>query len=112
MGVDLIDSMMESIVEGQKQIAEGQRQIVKTQDKQAADIKEIRSTMNEIVKLEERQANHKEAMNRMDQHIGKLQTQVMDLRITSAKTVIKISLIAGIAGAIVGPIILRILDKI
>ena len=100
-------------------IIDGQGVIVKKQDEQATDIKEIRSSMIEIVKLEAQQVSQKEALTRMGNHIDKLEQkteqeykenharinsiddQVTDLRIMSARMVVKVSMIAAGASAVV-----------
>lgn len=119
----ILETMMSTIIDGQTSI-------ISTQKQQADDIREIRASMNEIVKIEAQQANQKEALQRIGQHVDKVEetsqtereklhvrineveTIVTDLRIVSARMVVKVSTIAAGASAIVASIFAFLLPKI
>lgn len=112
----MIDSMTEKML---TTIIDGQATIVAKQDKQAEDITEIRKSMVEIVKLEAQQVSQKEALTRMGGHIDKIdervnevEQQVIELRIMTARVVVKISMIAAGASAIVASVIAFVVDRV
>ncbi len=120
----VLQQMMTTIIDGQKQIADSQKQQADDIRQQAADIRDIRSSMKEIIKIEAQQANQKEALTRiggdvdrlrhwvetetekLHKRVNDLDDIVTDLRILSARLVTKVSLIAGGSGAGVGSILL------
>lgn len=92
-------------------IIDGQQVITKKQDNQASDIMEIRKSMVEIVKLDAQLVGQKEALARVGRHMDKIEHrvnlvegQVVDLRIVSARVVVKVSVIAAGASAIVASV--------
>lgn len=112
----MIDSMTEKML---TTIIDGQATIQLKQDKQAEDITEIRKSMTEIVKLEAQQVSQKEALTRMGGHIDKIdervnevEQQVIELRIMTARVVVKISMIAAGASAIVASVIAFVVDRV
>ena len=66
------------------------------------DVKEINQRLTDIVKIEQEQLNQAVGMTRMGNHIDRLESEIRDqdkiitdLRIASAKLIVKVSLISG-----------------
>lgn len=101
------------------QIINGQNNISKKQDEQAKDITEIRKSMVEIVKLDQQLANQKEGLTRIGKHVDKVEDRLIicedrltDLRLISSKLIVKVSMIAAGASAIVASIFAFTIQRI
>lgn len=104
--------------------------IISTQDKLVSEVGDIRTTLAKIVLIEERQMNQKEALHRIGKHVdtvevrlndaeeklhqrlNTIEQKVIELRITSAVTVTKITLISAGSSALVTGTLLLIVQMI
>ena len=82
--------------------------IIDAQKLQAKDISDIKTSMAQMLVMEEKMVNQKEALSRMGSHVDTIDLRLcrqekllIELRIVSAKLVLKVSLIAAGASALV-----------
>jgi hypothetical protein len=104
-------------------------QIIDTQKTLVADVNDMKRSLIEIVKLEAQQVSQKEVLTRMGGHIDKieadvkenyrevhgrinnLESAITEMRIVSARVVVKVTAIATGTTMVVGSIIAFTLSK-
>lgn len=116
MPIDAVmEKMLTAIIDGQSVLT--------------VEVKQIQSDMSKLLVIEERQVNQKEALSRIGSHVDKVEAtakenytethtrinaieqQVTDLRIMSARVVVKISMIAAGASAVVASLLAFFFNK-
>lgn len=116
MNEEVIERMLNTLMEGQKSLS--------------SEVKQVREEMRKLIILEERQINQKEAMVRIGNHVDRLdadlakhksyvsekcrrvEDQVTDLRIVSARVVTKITVISAVASAVIATLAAQFLPKV
>lgn len=98
---DQMDKMLETLITEQRRLADSQGHIF-------SKIDSINNRLEDIIRIEERQANDRAALTRMGSEIDSLKKTVAaqaatitDLRIDSAKVMVKMTLLGGGGGSIV-----------
>ena len=75
----MVEKLLTSLVESQQQIAGGQKELRQQVSKQAADIEHIKESMIKMVRIEERQINDKEGLNRIDRRVDRHDLALQEL---------------------------------
>ena len=111
-------------------VIDGNANILKRQDSQDVDIKDIRSSMTELIKIDAELVSQRSAFERIGKHLDKVESQVnknyteihgrinkidemlTEVRIVSARTVVKVTLIAAGASTIMTGVLGLVLVKL